>query len=255
MTLLYSEDELKAQNVAELQKLGKTHDLIKGEDYNTKAELIKQLLKIDDGEDDEELEDELEEELEEDLDDEEDIDLDEELEDEEDEAAVIHAKKQKVDKEIDESIAREMENAKAGRKLTDKAPAKKTTAKKSTTTAGDGEGALAAKQVATLLGIEAKTLRQFLRSPASTFEAVGSGGRYEFTEDDVPKLKEEFETWKSGHKSRGSARGPRGSKTEKPAVETLEEVDEIEELEEPDLEELDEEELELDDEELDEEED
>lgn len=260
---LYTEDELKPKTLAALKKLGDQHELEQGEDYTNKAELIKALLKINDPDDELEPEDELEDELEEDLDDEaeldaeedeEDIDLDEELDDEEDEKAIIHRKKQQLDKEIDESIANEMANAKAGRKATPKpAPAAKKTPAKKQSTEG-GEDVLAAKQVATILGVEAKTLRQFLRSSASTFEAVGSGGRYEFTEDQVPKLKEEFDAWKSGHGSRGTKRGTGTTKgkASKPAADTLEEVEEIEELE-PDFEELDEEELELDDEELDEE--
>lgn len=39
-----------------------------------------------------------------------------------------------------------------------------------------------------------RTLRIFLRA-SKDYEAVGSGGRYAFTEDDLPELKTRFTTW------------------------------------------------------------
>lgn len=111
---------------------------------------------------------------------------------------------------------------------------------------------LAAKQVATILGTEAKTLRQFFRSPASTIEPVGSGGRYEFAKDDIPKIKEEFEAWRAGHAARGSKRGSGGGSSKSKAkaeVDAIEEVEEIEELDEDELDdEIEDDDLELDDE-------
>ncbi|HEV7949947.1 MAG TPA: hypothetical protein VGP24_09290 [Glaciihabitans sp.] len=53
-----------------------------------------------------------------------------------------------------------------------------------------------AKQVATRLGTDAKTMRKFFRSSHSTVEAVGQGGRYEFAATDLPKIKREFEGWR-----------------------------------------------------------
>jgi DNA-binding transcriptional MerR regulator len=50
-------------------------------------------------------------------------------------------------------------------------------------------------EVAALLGTTAKNLRRFLRSAHSTFKAVGSGARYEFTSRDVPTLQREFMRW------------------------------------------------------------
>lgn len=229
---LYTEAELKPQTLAALKKLATEHEIEK-EDYSNKTELIKQLLKVEGPED--ELDDELDDEIE----DEEVAEVDDELEDEE------------LDDELDEIKAEldaEYEQSTAKAAAPKAKPAPKTEAKKPAAKKTEGEGGLAAKQVATLLGIEAKTLRQFLRSPASTFEPVGSGGRYEFSEDDVPKLKEEFTTWKGAHAARGSKRGTKAA--EKPPVETLDEVGEIEELEELD-DEIDDEDLELDDEELD----
>jgi hypothetical protein len=51
------------------------------------------------------------------------------------------------------------------------------------------------KAVAELLGTEAKILRRFLRDKRSTFQAVGSGARYEFTETDLPELGRRFNEW------------------------------------------------------------
>ena len=71
--------------------------------------------------------------------------------------------------------------------------------------------------VAAQLGIAARQLRQFLRSPASTYKAVGSGARYEFTERDVPELERRYKRWAANGKSK-----PNGTKdrTTKPRTTT-----------------------------------
>lgn len=51
------------------------------------------------------------------------------------------------------------------------------------------------KVVANLLGTETRVLRRFLRDKKSTFKAVGSGSRYDFTETDVPELQRRFQDW------------------------------------------------------------
>lgn len=51
------------------------------------------------------------------------------------------------------------------------------------------------KEAADALGTSARTLRQFLRSPASTFTAVGSGARYEFRDTELATLRMRFEAW------------------------------------------------------------
>lgn len=51
------------------------------------------------------------------------------------------------------------------------------------------------RAVADQLGTDPKTLRRFLRSSASSVEPVGSGGRYTFTKDQVPTMRQEFEAW------------------------------------------------------------
>jgi len=59
-----------------------------------------------------------------------------------------------------------------------------------------------AKQVAYRCGTDAKTMRKFFRSKASTVEPVGQGGRYEFQATDMPKIKAEFDAWRKKADSR-----------------------------------------------------
>lgn len=58
-----------------------------------------------------------------------------------------------------------------------------------------------AKQVATRLGTDAKTMRKFFRSKNSTVEPVGQGGRYEFAAKDLPLIKREFDAWQTKAKT------------------------------------------------------
>lgn len=51
------------------------------------------------------------------------------------------------------------------------------------------------KDVADYLGIPTRELRQFLRSPMSTFVAVGSGARYTFEKSDLPTLEKKYREW------------------------------------------------------------
>ena len=69
-----------------------------------------------------------------------------------------------------------------------------------------------AKQVATRIGTDAKTLRKFLRSSSSTYDAVGQGGRYEFPIESLESIAREFKSWQSGK------RYP--AKSEKPQVDS-----------------------------------
>lgn len=70
-------------------------------------------------------------------------------------------------------------------------------------------------EVAEALGTTPRTLRQFLRSPASTFVAVGSGARYDFTKADLPTLKKKFAEWNGSGKPKAKTTRP---KTPKPRV-------------------------------------
>jgi hypothetical protein len=74
------------------------------------------------------------------------------------------------------------------------------------------------RDVATQLGITPRLLRQFLRSPFSTFAAVGSGGRYDFTDRDVQAIGKRFAEWRGAGKPRPEGeikpRKPRQDKKE-----------------------------------------
>lgn len=220
---LFTKAELNKKNKGDLAALAEEHGLELDEDA-TVADYRAALLEIEVDEHADEVEEEDDtEEVEEADEEEDDLELPEE-------------------DEVDEAPA---------------APAKKVTAKGKQTKyteggkAENGEALLGAKEVATQVGTDAKSLRQFFRSGKSTFTAVGAGGRYEFKASDVEKIKTEFDAWKSGKPGRGRAAGEGGTTTRsrgraaagKP-VEVIEEVEEIEELE--DLEELDEDDLELD---------
>lgn len=54
---------------------------------------------------------------------------------------------------------------------------------------------LSAKQVASRIGTDAKTLRKYLRSPKSPFEPVGQGGRYDFDSTDLDEMARLFWKW------------------------------------------------------------
>jgi hypothetical protein len=60
-------------------------------------------------------------------------------------------------------------------------------------------------EVAAQLGTSPRTLRVFLRSAHSTFVAVGSGARYDFTEREIPILKKRFAEWQKAGKPRPAA--------------------------------------------------
>lgn len=53
---------------------------------------------------------------------------------------------------------------------------------------------IATKAAAEACDTTPRVLRQFLRA-SKDYEAVGSGGRYGFTEDDLPELKTRFAAW------------------------------------------------------------
>lgn len=52
-----------------------------------------------------------------------------------------------------------------------------------------------AKQVATRIGTDAKQLRKFFRDSKSGYSSVGQGGRYDFPETEIPKIKTAFDEW------------------------------------------------------------
>jgi hypothetical protein len=72
------------------------------------------------------------------------------------------------------------------------------------------------RDVAAYLDTTPRLLRQFLRSSFSTFAAVGSGGRYDFTDRDMPTLEKRFGEWRGAGKPKpegdGKPRAPRKDK-------------------------------------------
>lgn len=115
-----------------------------------------------------------------------------------------------------------------------------------------------AKQIATRINTDAKTLRKFFRSSASTVEPVGQGGRYNFDAADLPKIREEFEKWNTNKKPRGAGFKKKAAATvdaiedDSETLELDEDIEEDEELEfedptDDDLEELEDDLSEFDD--------
>ena len=63
------------------------------------------------------------------------------------------------------------------------------------------------KAVAVAIGTEARVLRRFLRDPKSSFCTVGSGARYDFSDEQVEEIRERFCAWQKGKAP--THRGPR----------------------------------------------
>lgn len=85
-------------------------------------------------------------------------------------------------------------------------------------------------EVAELLGTTPRILRQFLRSSISSYVAVGSGSRYEFTEKDVPTITRRFAEWTGAGKPKPEATTPKATrKTGPPAKSDADEATWIEE--------------------------
>lgn len=204
-------------------------------------------------EDVEEAEEEDEEELEEDEEELEDEELEEEDDEEEDdeEDPVPTPEQLKAAKERHPSVRGAVQNAKRAAAAAKGTKVSAAAAKKAAEPAGD---TYTAKQVATRIGTDAKTLRKFFRSADSTIEPVGQGGRYEFDKDDMPAIKAEFEAWQVKSATRRTKKvdtddkaPAKGRTTRKTKVVIEEEEDEIdEELEfEDEDEELTDEDLDL----------
>lgn len=226
----YTAAELRKRIKSELEKLIEEEGLELEEGAGV-GDMRAALLEVEESEDTDELDDD-------ELDDE--VDDSDEAEDEvEDEVDDTEA----ADDELDDDEEDDIEVDEPAK------PAKKAAPKKTKYTEGgtDANGAklLGAKEVATQLGTDAKTLRQFFRSGKSSFEAVGAGGRYEFSEADIPKIKAEFEAWKTNKPGRGRAAGSGTSSSKKrgksqpKAEEVIDEVEEVEDLDDLDDIELD----------------
>jgi hypothetical protein len=60
------------------------------------------------------------------------------------------------------------------------------------------EKTFSAKQIASRIGTDAKTLRKFFRSTKSSYEAVGQGARYEFPVSQLETIRADFIAWQKG---------------------------------------------------------
>ena len=138
--------------------------------------------------------------------------------------------------ELDDELVEELEDE---LELEEEAPAPKKKTKATAKKPADDEEAddelpdrdtYTAKQVATRIGTDAKTLRKFFRSAASTVEPVGQGGRYEFDAEDMPQIKKEFDGWNTTRPTRGRPANADKAATKKSRTEVADEMPEEEEL-------------------------
>lgn len=72
----------------------------------------------------------------------------------------------------------------------------------------EGGKTYSAKQVASRIGTDAKQLRKFFRDSNSGYTPVGQGGRYDFPEADVPKIKAAFDAWNATKTRRNRQSSP-----------------------------------------------
>lgn len=74
------------------------------------------------------------------------------------------------------------------------------------------------REVAEKLGTDPRRLRRFLRSD-NTYRNAGQGGRYEFTDKDLPTLKKRFAAWdETASKSKATEAPKRRGPREVPAM-------------------------------------
>jgi hypothetical protein len=89
-------------------------------------------------------------------------------------------------------------------------------------------------EVANLIGTTPRVLRQFLRSPFSTFIAVGSGARYDFTNSEIQTIRIRFDEWRGAGKPK-STELPKPKAPGKSKIDKLREKDQAEWDEEGDI--------------------
>lgn len=95
---------------------------------------------------------------------------------------------------------------------------------------------LSAKEVATKLETDARTLRKFLRSDAKSKggkvgeDTPGKGGRYSFTAAEVKSLRKKFSAWEKANAARKAEK-----ETDEDEVEVSEVEGEVEEVTDEEL--------------------
>lgn len=94
----------------------------------------------------------------------------------------------------------------------------------------DGGDLLSAKEAATRIGTDARTLRKFLRKKNGL---VGQGNRWAIDVEDLDALKTEFNAWAKGNKAASDEKKAKAKVTAPPADD-----DAFEEIDDDDLEEL-----------------
>ena len=86
---------------------------------------------------------------------------------------------------------------------------------------------IATKAAAEACDTTPRQLRQFLRA-SKDYEAVGSGGRYAFTEDDLPELKTRFDAWVAEREAAAKARAEKEAAEKAAAEATSADAEQIE---------------------------
>jgi len=87
---------------------------------------------------------------------------------------------------------------------------------------------LTTADIADELGTTARNLRKFLRSPASPYEAVGQGSRYNINSADLADVKKLYEAWVARPGSRSTSTDSAKRTPRKPKVRITERVDPLE---------------------------
>ena len=88
------------------------------------------------------------------------------------------------------------------------------------------EEVLSAKEVARMIGTDARTFRKFMRSVTDPDDQPGQGGRYAIDPDEVPAIQKAFDKWSKP--STNDKKGKKGKKTK--VVDAVDLDDEVVEL-------------------------
>lgn len=101
--------------------------------------------------------------------------------------------------------------------------------------ATDSDGVLSAKEAATLIGTDGRTLRKFLRKKNGL---VGQGNRWGIDPNDIESLKAEFLAWAKGAKAASDDKKATKTKAATPKLPADDDDEAFSEIDDDDLEEL-----------------